>query len=185
MSSGRRKSKGKKINPTFFVFCEGETEEAYINLLKTEYRIPSIIIHAKIRGNNITDKYINSYKKTRQTHEKDKTILFYDLDTPSILKRLNQIKGSIILASNPCIELWFLLHYRSHSAETNVDYCCKELKNRNGKYKKGFIDSKLKDKLIAKKSDAIKRAKELNPYDNPSSTVFRIIEILEELKKTK
>jgi hypothetical protein len=34
MARRRKESKGKKINPTLFVFCEGETEEAYTNLLK-------------------------------------------------------------------------------------------------------------------------------------------------------
>lgn len=34
MARKRRAPKGKKMNPTFFVFCEGETEEAYVRLLK-------------------------------------------------------------------------------------------------------------------------------------------------------
>ena len=71
MARGRKKSKGKKINPTLFVFCEGETEESYINLLKSVYRIPSIHIHAKVRGNNISSDFIKAYKNDRPTHEKD------------------------------------------------------------------------------------------------------------------
>lgn len=39
MARRRREPKGKKINPTLFVFCEGDTEEAYVNLLKSIYRI--------------------------------------------------------------------------------------------------------------------------------------------------
>lgn len=183
MSRDKRKPKGKKINPTFFVFCEGETEKAYINFLKKEYRIPSIIIHARIGGSNITENYIGNYKKNMPTHQKDKTFLFYDLDVPGILERLQKIKNSILLVTNPAVELWFLLHYKNQKSETNVEYCCKELKNRNRSYKKGFIDDKLQIRLSTRKSDAIKRAKQLNKYKNPSSTVYQLIEILEDLKK--
>jgi len=183
MSRNRRKPIGKKINPTFFVFCEGETEKAYINLLKSKYRIPSIKIHAKIRGINITENYINNYKREKPTHEKDKTFLFYDLDVPEVLQKIKKINKGIVLASNPCVEFWFLLHYKNHASETNNKYCYKELVNRNGKYKKGSLDNKLRDKLIEKSSHASKRAKALNAYDNPSSTIYKIIEILDNLKK--
>ena len=44
MKSKRQASKGKKINPHFWVFCEGETEEAYIRFLRSEYRLPVEII---------------------------------------------------------------------------------------------------------------------------------------------
>ena len=88
MAKNRRLSRGKKINPTLFIFCEGETEVSYINFLKSVYRIPSIHIHAKIRGNNITSAYINSYKQDKPTHEKDLNFLMYDLDVPNMLVRL-------------------------------------------------------------------------------------------------
>jgi len=82
-----RKPKGKEINPTFFVFCEGETEEQYIGFLRSEYRLP-IVIDAKIAGNRITEKYIRNYKNNKVTHPKDKTYLVYDLDAPKMLEKL-------------------------------------------------------------------------------------------------
>jgi len=48
MAGKRKPSKGKKINPTLFIFCEGKTEESYINFLKSFYRIPSIHIHPRL-----------------------------------------------------------------------------------------------------------------------------------------
>lgn len=39
-----RPSKGKKINPHFWVFCEGETEEAYIYWLRARYRLPVEVV---------------------------------------------------------------------------------------------------------------------------------------------
>ncbi len=182
MGSKRRKPRGKKINPTLFVFCEGETEESYINLLRSEYKIPSIIIHPKIGGGDISDKFIRNYKKGRPSHPKDETFLFYDLDVPEILQRLRKIENSKLLISNPSVELWFLLHYKNQTANVNSDYCCKELKNRNKVYKKGTIDDKLKEKLLLKKNDALNRAKKLDENKNPSSSVYKLIEVLNGLK---
>lgn len=183
MARRRKESKGKKINPTLFVFCEGETEEAYINLLKSLYRIPSIHIHPKIGGNNITKEYIKNYKKDKPTHEKDLNFLIYDLDVPTMIRRLSKIDNCELLVSNPCIELWFLLHYKNQTAKTNNAHCYRELENRNKSYKKGAIDQKLKTKLISKKDDAVKRAKSLTEFENPSSTIYKLIDILDNLKK--
>ena len=183
MARKRREPKGKKINPTLFVFCEGDTEEAYVNLLKSIYRIPSIQIRSKIGGNNITSDFIENFKKGKPSHEKDMDFLMYDVDVPEILDRLNDIDNSTLLLTNPCIELWFLLHYKNQTANINCDRCCREMSNRNGVYKKGAIDKKLREKLISKREDAVKRGKALNENNNPSSTVYRLIEILEALKK--
>ena len=60
MNRNKRTPKGKVINPTFFVFCEGETEEEYIGYLRSKYRLP-VLIDAKIAGNRITDKYIQNW----------------------------------------------------------------------------------------------------------------------------
>lgn len=182
MARGRRKSRGKKINPTLFVFCEGETEESYINLLKSIYRIPSIHIHPKVRGNNISSAFIQGYKQDKPTHEKDMNFLMYDLDVPTMLERLSKIDDSILLVSNPCLELWFLLHYKNQTASTNSETCCREMTNRNRTYKKGLINDRLKAKLISKIDIAISRAKGLTEHNNPSSTAYKLIEVLENLK---
>ena len=107
MGSKRRASKGKMINPHFWVFCEGETEEAYVCFLRSKYRIP-IEIAPKVVGNKITQRFIESYKQGKPTHEKDKDFLMYDADVPKVLEKLKSIKSTVLIASNPSIELWFL-----------------------------------------------------------------------------
>jgi len=183
MARRRREPKGKKINPTLFVFCEGDTEVAYINLLKSIYRMPSIHIHPKISGNNITSEYIRAYKEGKPTHEKDINFLMYDIDVQDIIGRLTRIEDCTMLLSNPCIELWFLLHYKNQTANINCNSCCRQMVNRNRGYRKGAIDKRLKEKLISKRDEAVKRAKGLTDSHNPSSTVFKLIEILNDLKK--
>jgi len=111
MARKRSASKSKKINPHFWVFCEGKTEEAYISCLRSKYRIPIDIV-SKIVGNRITDRFIKEYKRGKPIHEKDKDFLIYNADIPEILDRLRGIKTAMLIASNPSMELWFLLHHR-------------------------------------------------------------------------
>ena len=35
-----RKPQGRSVRPTFFVFCEGETEEEYVSFLRSHFRVP-------------------------------------------------------------------------------------------------------------------------------------------------
>ena len=181
--SKRHISKQKKINPRYWVFCEGETEEAFVYYLRSKFRI-SIEIVPKIAGNRITQKFIANYKKGKPVHEKDIDFLLYDADEQNTLSRLKEL-DAILLLSNPCIELWFLLHYKNQTACLSSQDCLRELKNRNGSYFKGIIDSKLKEKLDNKITDACRRAKKLESTQNPSSNIFEFIELLKAIKTSR
>ncbi len=183
MGRRRKASKAKKIKPHFWVFCEGKTEDAYIRFLRSKYRVPIEIV-PKVVGNSIDERFIKSYKRGKPTHKKDIDFLMYDADIPNVIERLKGIKSVTLLASNPSIELWFLLHYKNQRANITTDDCIRELINRNhNNYKKGIIDKKLREKLNQKSSDACKRAKGLNLYDNPSSNINDLIKILDKIKK--
>jgi hypothetical protein len=184
MSRKRAEPRGKKINPNFWVFCEGETEEAYVSYLRSRYRIPITIV-PKIVGNRITERFIKSYKKGKPVHEKDRDFLMYDADIPELLEPLKSIKSALLLASSPSIELWFLLHYKTQTSSITTKECMKELDNRNRtKYRKGVIDGRLEARLTDHCPDACKRAKSLQLYNNPSSNVFELIDILEDIRKS-
>lgn len=185
MSSKRHASKGKRINPHFWVFCEGETEEAYIRLLRTEYRLPVEII-PKVAGCDINERYIKSYKKGKPQHEKDKDFLVYDADVPQVLEKLKSIPKITLLASNPAIELWFLLHYKNQTASIAKDECIRQLSNRSQcDYKKGELGERLQKQLTEKRQEACKRAKQQLLYENPSTNMYLFIEALEKVKKEK
>jgi len=183
MGKRNRTSKAKKINPHFWVFCEGETEEAYVKHLRSQYRIPIEIV-PKIVGNKITERFIKSYKKGKPVHPKDKDFLLYDADVKAVLEKLQKFKSAILIASNPSIELWFLLHYKNQKASITTAGCIKELSNRNRiKYKKGLIDDCLKTKFVEKRYDACKRAGSTKHFENPSTNVHLLIDELNEAKK--
>jgi len=183
MKSKRQESKGKKINPHFWVFCEGETEEAYVRFLRSEYRLPVEIV-SKVAGSCINERFINSYKKGKPIHEKDKNFLIYDANVPEILNKLQKIDFALLVASNPSIELWFLLHYKNQTASLTGDVCIRELRKRNrNNYTKGIIDNSLKITLKERCVDACKRSKQLELYENPSTNMHKFIEILEDAKR--
>jgi hypothetical protein len=182
MTQKRRQPKGKEIRPTFFVFCEGETEETYIKYLRSLYHLP-VEIDPKIAGNRITAKYISLYKKQRTVHAKDRTVLIYDSDVESVLKKLQKIKHADLLCSSPCFELWYLLHCMPQSAELTSEQCLSTLKNHIKNYKKGALDNKLKEKLSENRDKAIERAKKLPAFTNPSTMMYKFVEELEKQKK--
>jgi hypothetical protein len=186
MNSKRQASKGKKINPHFWVFCEGETEEAYIRFLRTKYRLPFVEIIPKIAGSTISNRFIQSHKKGKPTHKKDKDFLIYDADVPELLDRLTRIASVVLIVSNPAVELWFLLHYKNQTAAVTEDDCIRELNHRNRNiYRKGVIDDMLKSKLKEKCTEACGRAKRLTLYNNPSTNMYVFIEALETAKEEK
>ncbi len=183
MSRKRAASRGKKINPNFWVFCEGETEEAYVSYLRSRYRIPITIV-PKIVGNRITERFIKSYKKGKPIHEKDRDFLMYDADIPTLLEQLRSIKTATLLVSLPSIELWFLLHYKNHTSEITTKECINELCNRNrNSYQKGVIDSKLEARLSGHVAEACKRANSLTLFQNPFSNLNLLIKVLDEIKE--
>jgi len=181
--SRRTKSKGKHINPTYWVFCEGETEKAYVSILRSKYRLPIEII-SKVSGSKINNKFIKKSKQDKPKHSKDKDFLLYDGDVTETIEQLKKVSGASLIISTPSIELWFLYHYKNQKAHISTDDCIKELSKRNkNTYKKGYIDEKLRIKLDSTCHKACERAKKSELLKNPSSNMFLLIEALESVKK--
>jgi hypothetical protein len=184
MSRDGRKSQRKKINPIFLVFCEGKTEKAYVNFLKQKYHLPIKIV-AKDTGQSISEKFIRNHKREIQRgnySKEDKVFLMYDIDSAEILTRLRNIPETIILASNPCIELWFLIHYRNQNAHISSSQCVHDLKEFNPEYEKGKLNRNLESAFDSGQSEAVRRAEGKIEYSNPSSTVYKFIQELESVK---
>jgi len=116
-------------------------------------------------------------------HEKDRDFLVYDLDVPQMLEKLLKIPGTELIASNPCFELWLLLHFQEQTGEINAGECEARLATHTGHYKKGEINRKLRKQLDSKQDKAANRACKLKAYDNPSTQVHDLIKAIEEAKE--
>ncbi len=181
----RNPPKGKKINPQFWVFCEGKTEEAYVGHLRSKYRIPISIV-SRVAGSSISEAFIKRSKLGKPADPKDRDFLMYDADVPELTNRLLAVPNTTLFLSNPCIELWFLLHYKNQQAALTEADCIRELSNRNrNNYRKGIVDEKLEAKLVENCKTACERAKKLPDARNPSSNIYSFIEILEGQKSEK
>lgn len=182
MARKAKQPKGKRMNPTFFVFCEGKTEAAYVDLLRHNFRVPVEII-ARVSDSNISQPYIDRCKRDRFTTPEDKTFLMFDLDVPGMLDHLKKIKDATLLLSNPCIEYWFLLHYVDVNREISSSECLALLRSKDPTYSKGEFSTVMKKVLIEDIEAAGDRAKTKEAYANPSSTVHMLTDNIINHKK--
>ena len=182
MARKERISKGKTMSPNYFVFCEGDTEVAYTEVLRAHYRLPIHII-AKKTLLKITPALVERCKAVYVQTKNDHTYLMYDLDVATMLERLQKVTDAMLLCSNPCFELWLLLHYVDQKTELKSGECVGKLIGVEKQYKKGTLSDEMKQHLVENQNTAIDRAKKLTAYNNPSTMVYQLIEDLEKLKK--
>ncbi|MDE5876815.1 MAG: RloB family protein [Muribaculaceae bacterium] len=181
-----RRFKKKRIpRCVFLVVCEGETEKTYVEALKHYYRLP-ITIKTKVSGNKINSRLVNQYIKELDLTDNDeyKVFYIYDADIEHIVEKLKSLQGSMIL-SNPCIELWYILHYKSHTSHLLSDNAVRLLTSCHTiwkAYTKGSLSNEQSNGLIHGCKDAIIRSKKLSWPDNPSTNMYLLIEALEKCK---
>ena len=171
------------MKPVFLVFCEGETEENYIDFIRRQYKSPIKIV-PKVEGSQISQNLVCKRQKELKLSKNEhiSTFLMYDLDVAPIVEKLKTCKA-VWLCSNPCIELWFLLHSKAQTASLTTDNCIQSLRNAHPdwhNYQKPHITDTQKTILWDNKAVAIERAKALEESSNPSSTIYKLLEIIEK-----
>jgi hypothetical protein len=183
MSSRREPAPIRKMRRIALVICEGQTEERYINLLKKWYKSPIRIV-SHIEGTKITQSLLAN--RTRELKisqwEKVETFLMYDMDVPAVNEKLIACNAQMLL-SNPCFEIWILLHVKDQKSPLSTDALLKELRMSSSLWKNysktPFTDTQIA--FLKKNIDkAVARAKSLKEYKNPSSGVYKLIEMLRE-----
>lgn len=186
MASRREKAPVKKMHRVVLVICEGETEANYVNMLKKWYKSPIKVI-PHIEGNRITQALVEKREREQKISASDRieTFLMYDMDVSTVNSKLFSCKAQLLL-SNPCFEIWLLLHAKDQKTALSSDAVLKELKKSEsvwGNYSKAYYTDTQKAFLKEYIDEAIQRAKALKEYQNPSSGVYKLVEIL--LKNTK
>ena len=189
MGKRRESQPVRSMKPVFVVFCEGETEEAYLDFLKQTYRSPFKII-PKVEGGKISQHLIRTRCREVKIspNEKIQVFLMYDMDKPEITEKLLQLKAHLLL-SNPCIELWFLLHCKDQKTAISTEDAIKALKHIGApwnRYKKPEISTTQKDFLKLHVQEAMERASLLPIHNNPSSDVHHLLRsIIKHIDKNK
>ena len=181
MASKREPSPSLRMRKIALVICEGETEVCYINLLKSWYKSPIRII-SHIEGTKITPSLVEKRTKELKISQLDKvyTFLMYDMDVQTINEKLQKCKAEMLL-SNPCFEIWLLLHAKDQKTVIDTDSLIKELKKSAPvwkNYSKSAFTDTQKSFLNDNTAVAVARAKELREFQNPSTGIYKLIELL-------
>ncbi len=181
MASKREPSPSLRMRKIALVICEGETEVCYINLLKSWYKSPIRIV-SHIEGTKITPSLVEKRTKELKISQWDKvhTFLMYDMDVQTINEKLRKCKAEMLL-SNPCFEIWLLLHAKDQKEAIETDVLIKELKKSAPmwkNYSKSYFTDTQKSFLNDNTDLAVARAKKLHEFQNPSTGIYKLIEML-------
>lgn len=104
----------------------------------------------------------------------------YDMDVQEVVDKLQECKAEALL-SNPCVEIWYLLHCQDQTTPLTSPQTIKELKKTGGvwaNYTKAELSVTQKRFLKENIDQAVERAKSLSMPKNPSTGIYKLIEAL-------
>lgn len=167
-----RKGRNIPTKQSFAVVVDGETEYWYLEMLKrNEPNIPFNIKPQILQKKNIDQQY--GLVKDLSEEEYDKVFWIVDLDVllkeerekksnPSSLQKflsycqqLSKQNKVVVIVNNPCLEYWFLLHYK----KTNkVFTTCADAEKQVSQHLQGYEKT---EKFFKKDNDIYKELKPL------------------------
>ena len=128
-----RKNKNKKLKKSFDIIVDGETESWYIRQLKNQEKENiSVNLKPKLPSKKNLE-YL--YKQVKKLFEEENNKIFWIVDFDTIIKETKEAKKGTqtklkqfieyykelsnnekitIIINNPCLEYWFLQHYKQN-----------------------------------------------------------------------
>lgn len=192
----RQSQPTRSVHPRILILCEGQTEEVYFNSLKKEFRHTGVEIpRSKFNtAKQLVGQAIEMQKKAkREENPYDDVFVVVDHDPQAKLhESFDQARQANItlIYSNPCFELWYLLHFIPYStaAFNHCDDVNKQLRRHIPDYHKGRDYSSI---LNSNRNTAIQNAEKMSVswerhgdgriYDyNPYCCVFLVVKRLGE-----
>ena len=104
----------------------------------------------------------------------------YDMDVTAINEKVLACKAEMLL-SNPCFEIWLLLHAKDQKTAITTENLIKELKKCASvwkNYTKSDFTETQQNFLKGNTDIAVKRAKGLKEFQNPSTGIYKLIDLL-------
>lgn len=169
----------KKTKPLIYVFCEGESEQAYTDFLKKTFSDIAVVKRPKSTGlfEEARDKFDKdkSYKDNAEVI--DEIWFFFDVEKDQrekwdarikIVKSLRRLRNKPgikvrLLMTTACIEYWLMLHYKKYTPdiETVADKqrILHEVQSREKDYEKGDYPSTAR--IAERYPTAIKNARDV------------------------
>jgi hypothetical protein len=178
----KRRPPYRKPKTIIKIFCEGErTEPSYFSAVRSAFKKELDAKNIELKCDteagsdpkNIVDRACNAIKDD----DADKAFCVFDHDghnSQSLKNALDQIKNKRNVhdaSSDPCFELWLLLHFCLYTAPCKCANVVNELKKKpmfNG-YSKGTPEQM--QSLMDRISIAIENARQLNISQQQASAV--------------
>ena len=146
-------------NPTFTIIGDGETEKWYFDMLQRTEKDLNIVISPRLTVKKTLEeqfKNVISESEKRKIYKKDQVFWIIDFDTilsetreakkgkkpasqefKEYYEKLKKRDNVKIIINNPCLEFWFLLHFKEIGRFfNNCDDAKKELQKHLTDYKK-------------------------------------------------
>ena len=177
--------------------CEGKvTEPEYFKALQHEFRNPLVHINIDKQAgvpltavNRAIDLDGQASEKAKQTRDDDLKYddvwCVFDVDEhPHLDEALELAKksGVKVALSNPCIELWALVHFREQSEQIHRREAQRALREHMPRYDKvldfykmkaGYANAVARAQSLQKKAEAMDE-----PNRNPSTGVYVLTELI-------
>ena len=189
----RRRVAGRSERRTFVILCEGkETEPQYLRALK---QLPEVreVVSVDIQGP--VGRPLQLVEAAIEVQSDNDEIVevwcVFDVEAPQEHPNLNEAlalardNGIKTAVSNPCFEVWLVLHFDQCSAWLTTDDAVK-LRGKHDSSTGKEVDGEL---YMPHRETAAKRARDLSdnhvnngtsfPNDNPSSEMFLLLEAIE------
>lgn len=192
--------RGPRLEPkkTFYLFCEGKnTEPDYFRALKRRIRdplinivdipaagVPLTIAHQSIEQANLIGKGAKRKKAKQSYQEADEVWAVFDRDEhPHIekAKQLCEVNNVGIAFSDPCFELWLILHIEDFNRACDRHDVQRALTDVDERYDRHGAKTTDFSALLENIEDAemradvlLRRRIEERGDTNPSTTVFRL-----------
>jgi hypothetical protein len=191
----QRRRPRRQPKPRFLIVCEGTvTEPRYFKDVQyTERSLIDLQIEAGGTPKTLVERAAGlkreangKARKLKDANQKYEEVwCVFDIDGhPLVPEAKDQAKanGIELAISNPCFELWALLHFQDQSAHIErgtVQHLCRHVMP-------GYEKRLDYETLRPKYSDALKRAQDLERWHesrgtvgaNPSTAVYRLVERL-------
>ncbi len=197
----KRRVAVRQPRKTLLIFCEGKrTEPEYLDALKRQPAIRDVAaVDLRVEtghGGSVPKTLVSMAIEARrraadEEGEIDEFWCVFDVEWPrnhpdlkEAAERARQA-GIELAISNPCFELWLILHFQDHARWSDNDDARRLRRQLDGSPDKGLDAAKYMPLF----GDAAQRAAELDerhrrngtafPDDNPSSGMHRLIATVE------
>ncbi len=195
----RRRGPLREPKRRILIVCEGRiTEAGYFKDLRAAFRNPLVDVEIDDAG-GVPKTLVERAAARKREAERDaksrrdeflsydEVWCVFDVDEhPHLPDARQQARdhGIDLAVSNPCFELWALLHYQDHTAHLERGDARRRLKSHLPLYEKSLPFTQLHPAY----AEAVRRAQELDrrredaddPGGNPSTGVYRLTERIRE-----